>query len=488
MSTMHRRTLLQGGLAASTMLAAAPSAFAAERADVMVIGAGLAGLHTARLLERSGAKVIVLEGAGRIGGRVQTGDGLEGRPEFGATQIGAGYDRVRGLATELGLRLLPEDRDIEPFAYFINGKLESAAGWAASPANQTVGAEREQTPDALGMAAMRRLNPLRELDDWRRPEALKFDMPIGSLLQIAGYSEEAVRLTELAGGGGDVWGVSALAMFQEAARIVHETRRAGAAEQAKSLTYSQDAKVTLNWVVEGGTSRMTEAMARALSGTVRLNEIVTAILQDASGVEVRTASGGRYRAAHVVSAVPFHMLRPVVLEPGPSPQLADAIHTFNTAHTSRAWLRVTEPFWEQDGLAPSLMTDEAVGMLWVYNNARSGERERRAILVATGRTARSLDAIPDTDRQRFVLDRLAEIRPSTKGKLRWIAYKSWAKEPLIQACRNIYGPGQITRFRDAVFASHGRLHFAGEQCRRTGVGMEAALESAEYAAGAIRSA
>jgi monoamine oxidase len=483
MTRMDRRALIGASLAGAASFAAPRSLLAAEQVDVVVIGAGLAGLQTARLLEQGGARVVVLEGADRIGGRVQTGDGLEGRPEFGATQIGAGYERVRKLAGVLGLRLLPEDRDIEDFAYFINGSLVGANGWAASPANRTVGAERERTPDKLGMAAMARLNPFTDMSDWRRPDALRYDVSIGSLLRIAGYSEEAVRLTELAGGGGDVWGVSALAMFQEASRLAHERAAAGAPGQAESLTYSQGADVTFNWIVEGGTARMTEAMTRSLKGPVRTGQIVTAILQDARGVEVRTAAGGRWRASQVVSTVPMHMLRSVVLEPGPGPLLAETIHTLYNAQTWRAWLRVTEPFWEQDGLSPSLMTDEAIGMLWVFSNAKSGDRERRAMIVATGRAARSLDTVADP--QRFVLDRLAEIRPSTKGKIRWIASKSWAKEPLIQACRNIYGPGQVTRLRDAMWSNHGRLHFAGEQCRRTGVGMEAALESADYASAAV---
>lgn len=56
---MHRRTLLASAVAA---LAAPKSAVAAETSDVIVIGAGIAGLTSALILQDAGMKVRVLEG------------------------------------------------------------------------------------------------------------------------------------------------------------------------------------------------------------------------------------------------------------------------------------------------------------------------------------------------------------------------------------------------------------------------------------------
>jgi polyamine oxidase len=43
-----------------------------ERKKVIVVGAGISGLHAAAVLYRHGCEVVVLEARDRIGGRIQT--------------------------------------------------------------------------------------------------------------------------------------------------------------------------------------------------------------------------------------------------------------------------------------------------------------------------------------------------------------------------------------------------------------------------------
>jgi len=75
---------------------------APANADVVVVGAGFAGLSAARELSRLGHDVVVFEGRDRVGGRSYTVT-LAGAPvDLGATFIGPTQDAVAGLARELG--------------------------------------------------------------------------------------------------------------------------------------------------------------------------------------------------------------------------------------------------------------------------------------------------------------------------------------------------------------------------------------------------
>lgn len=76
--------------------------------DVVVVGAGLAGLAAARRLETLGHTASVLEARDRVGGRVLNHTLSDGSVvELGGQWISSIQTRVSTLAAELGLETFP---------------------------------------------------------------------------------------------------------------------------------------------------------------------------------------------------------------------------------------------------------------------------------------------------------------------------------------------------------------------------------------------
>ena len=92
-----------------------------------------------------------------------------------------------------------------------------------------------------------------------------------------------------------------------------------------------------------------------------------------------------------------------------------------------------------------------------------------------GQRALELDRYPEAERLRMVEQRLAELRPSTKGKVRAVATYSWGQNPYVQGNKQVMAPGQLRSIYPAMAQPwHQRLRFAGEHTRDYEVGMEAA--------------
>ena len=75
--------------------------------EVVVIGAGLAGLVAARRVVEAGSEAIVLEARDRVGGRMLNGSLAGAVCELGGQWVGPTQDRVLALLAELGLETFP---------------------------------------------------------------------------------------------------------------------------------------------------------------------------------------------------------------------------------------------------------------------------------------------------------------------------------------------------------------------------------------------
>ena len=110
---IDRRAVLLGALAATLPVAVPVRAAVPTNADVVIVGAGAAGIAAARRLVAAGRSVIVVEASPRIGGRCVADTATFGRPcDLGAHALhAAAATPFPALARDLGIALRPNEEE-----------------------------------------------------------------------------------------------------------------------------------------------------------------------------------------------------------------------------------------------------------------------------------------------------------------------------------------------------------------------------------------
>ena len=448
-----RRSVVTGGSAAIVAGAAPRAAWGKTEADVIVIGAGLAGLYAAHRLEVEGKKVIIIEGERRVGGRLHTLDDLPGKPDAGGIQIGKNYKILRAIADDLKVELVDDTSTATgPSAlYRIRGETVTAAQWPASPVNLLSKEERTTLPAALGFKYAAALPRLERPESWMDANPA-FDRPFIDFLIYQGASAEALRLIEANMNGNTLAGLSQLHVMRTMAIV-----RAGPGPSS---------------IIKGGSQRLPQAMAAALKSPIRLGEVVSAVREDAANVTVVT-NHGTLQARHVICTIPFAALRHISVEATLNPEVATLIPSLPYTRASFAYITAATPFWKEDGLPETLWTDDPLlGRVFVLN-----DRPPMLKLWAVGANADRLDRMDPVAAKAEIIARIEAARPAAKGKLKVERLFSWQKSPMARGIYHHIGPGQGQQIAAAIRARGKRLHFAGEHLAEVNSGMEGALES-----------
>lgn len=450
----------------------------AERHEVIVIGAGLAGLAAALELQAAGVDVQVVEAQDRVGGRVHSMRQLGNNKEAGGTYIGAGYARLIGAAERLGVELIDVTPMLEFFReqdFVLGNEIIRQSEWANHAANPFPDEDRELLPWNYHRVLTMRECPFKRTDEWLDPRHAIHDVSMRDWMHGLGLSDEAIKIGYgiNVSFGDDAADVSTLLMFLRAAFSIEQ--RAVAPEGSLGLT------------AKDGVQRIPEAMAEALANEIHFERAVTAITADNDKIEVRCADGSVYEAQDVICALPFSVLRNVTIDPPLTGKQAQAVKDVPYQAMTQVYLAHKSEFWKEDGYAASMYTDGVAGMVIAARNGEDPDEVTSFTTWAMGPNAHRLDALPDADAGRRVIAEIEAIRPAAKDQLEFIELKSWGTDPYALGGWAYFRPGQVNELADGIGAAHGRLRFCGEHLGFKARGMEAAMESAERVAREILS-
>jgi len=430
--------------------------------DAIIIGAGLSGLHAARLLEAEGLSVLVLEASSRVGGRIFTMDDVPSNPDAGGMEIGQMYARARSTVTDLNIELsaFPSSPSGMTISYGdYNTTLTNWGDWEHNPLPDDL---KKMFPFSIMRSAMPTPNPLEELDSWLDPKALQYDVPLSDYLKNLSDNDVIREMINISLQGDSVDNISMLGELRKG-RIGQFELSNGPSE-----------------MIVGGASRLPEAMAKSLKTPVLHNKNVTSINRNGQKSFVTCQDGDKFSADHIICTVPYAVLKDITIEPGLPELQKRAINEIPYLPATVFYFTSSEPFWENDGLPPTMWTNSPIERVF----ALASNEKPVAVFwgLINGNNALAFDILTQNEQEQLILTEMSRIRPASQGKLTVHKIHSWTATPYSRGAWAYWKPNQIKEFRDSYRASHQNIHFAGEHTSTFAAGIEGAFESGERAA------
>lgn len=417
-----RRSLIAGGLLAMPFISRA----AAAKLDVVIIGAGMAGLSAARLLAQSGKSVAVLEARNRIGGRINTDRTMGFAAELGASWIhGENGNPLVALAEASGTRF---------------GRFDHEALTVLSASGGDVTEAYDRASTQFGEA----LDTISGQCGGERPSRDTLD---GALKSLLGYDS-----------------------FDNAEREVMDivfnrelSGEYGAGPVALSLCANEigEAFEGDDLLITNGYDRLPRGLASGLD--VRLNVTVRDIRAGAFQVEVVT-SAGRVTAQHCICTLPLGVLKAgtVRFDPVLPKEKLEAIKRLGFGGFAKA-----AAAFESDINFPELNVALAADGTRAFTNLIDISRiaGRPAVLAYAGGADAEKAAKMDDDAVGAELTASVElVRGGRAPRLAGVAVSRWLDDPFAMGAYSFPRRGSSNADFAALAAPVGALHFAGEAC------------------------
>jgi monoamine oxidase len=397
-------------------------------ADVIVVGAGVAGLAAARALALAGRDVVVLEARDRIGGRTWTDSALGVPVDLGASWIhGIDGNPLWSLASAFGIDTV----EFTVGSFQFDGR---PIAWH-DPSGAAVA-----DPDAF-VADLHTVDGLLE--------SVVADAAPGTT-----YAEAvATVLASLA------WtGARALRVQEYMAHRSEDL--CGAPVTDLDAHGLEEEHVPGDEVVfPGGYGQYAAALADGLD--VRTATVVSEIHQNDERVRVTTADGSEFCAAEVVVTVPLGVLKAgdVVFDPPLADPVAGALDRLGMGVYDKVFLRFPTQFWD----AWVIRQQGPAGVDWHswYDMSRvTGEPVLAALVGGAG--AQRIETLTDDEIVAEGVIALRRMFGDAVPEPTAFRITRWAADPFARGSYSYLHVGASTDDHDLLGTPSGRVQLAGE--------------------------
>lgn len=444
--------------------------------DIIILGAGYAGLAAVDALRRRGKHVTLVEARDRVGGRTRTDhvdDGLW--LDIGGQWAGPGQERLYALARRFGKTVWPmhtEGRNV----LHLDGNNRYYRGLI--PFNLGPVALLNL---AWGFARLEWLAKRIPLDaPWRAKQAATLDQQtVGDWMRRNLKHHHAWRIMQVAieavfaAHPDDISLLHALFYLHSGGGLENLTSSRGGAQQDR---------------IDGGMQGLAQSWAEQLRHDgvdIQLDNPVRAVEQEAAGVNVHT-DGGLLRGKRIISTLPPTLTLDVDFRPALPDSRRRWCEGMQPGRVIKCFAIYPKPFWREQGLSGSAVGDKAP--LHVSFDATPPGTHKGVLLgFIEGREASHWAEQDERDRRQATLSCFARFFGEQALAPEQYIDHVWAGEQWSKGCyAGVAGPGLTSRVGSSVRQVHKRVHWAGTETATHWNGyIEGAIRSGLRAAGEI---
>jgi monoamine oxidase len=494
-SGLTRRKLLGGAAAgAAGILLDSDPALARRRhhrrrrhrrhAEVIVVGAGLAGLTAAREISKAGRSVLVLEARNRVGGRLlneELGNGVIS--EVGGEFIGPTQDHIAALASEMGVGTFKtyDEGDNVYYAGGVRSTYSDKGATGTAPLDPLILPEL-----ALLTTRLDQMSQQVPVDQpWNAANAAQWDSQ--TLQDFVDSSVISPRLKKLV----SVFTQAALgAEPREFSLLFTLFYIAAAGNESNPGTIERlfdtpDGAQESRFI--GGSQLVAIRVAQQLGFGRRVvrGQPVRRIVQGKRGVRVftdRLMVEGR----RVIVAVPPVLASRIDYRPAMPPDRDQLTQRFPQGTLIKCEAVYDRPFWRDAGLTGQTVSDSGPVYVTFDNSPPSGSPGILFGFVG-GDDARSFRTKSDAERRSEVLANFATYFGAAALNPSRYFEQDWTQEVWTRGCPVAFTPpGVLTSLGKALRAPVGRVHWAGTETSTYWNGyMDGAVRSGERAAAEV---
>jgi monoamine oxidase len=444
----------------------------AAKADVLIIGAGFAGLTAARDLEALGYSVVMLEARDRVGGRIE------------ATQIAGLTVDAGGMwvgPTQTSLLALAKEFNVETYPTYLEGKGITRLG-----ANRYA-PDGEAFENEIGLPRKIKLGLLlsklekaqKSIDveaPWYGAKAAEFDQMTVAVWANKAVSDRTVRRIL------DFIVRSVFCCEPDELSFLYFLFYLKAAGGLEVLIQAGPGGAQ-NLLFHGGLHQIADRLLESLNAKVFLSTPIERVSQTLTGVTAVDQNGSKYVADRAIIATPPQNTLSMVFDPALPQARTELLKRQTMGACIKVWIAYDRPFWRETGLNGSL-SDDNCAFAPVFDVTPSGSNIGLLAGFFDAHAATMWSDRTSDERRTKVLETLSEaFGPQALKPIDYFE-RDWTKERYSHGCYGAYmPPGALTRYGIELRRTAGLIDWAGTETATVWSGyVEGAIHSGKAAA------